>query len=149
MRLSPVVAALAALAIAPPVVADPSLDDRRDASMLPLDRPTEIGGVRLACTGVGEARTDPRWLGYAVRIEVSNARGEYLAGEQVTLRDIRGRELFTVACDDPWVLADLAPGRYVVEARLQGHPDLSPSTTTIRVPPRGQVRIVLQFPEAD
>jgi hypothetical protein len=128
-----------------PALAAATLDDRIDATILPLERPIEIGGVRLACTAIAETRTEPQWQGYSVRIGISNTRPEDLAGEEVTVRDVRGRILFTVGCDDPWVLADLAPGTYLVEARLHGAPDAEPRTANVRAPARGQVRVVLQF----
>ena len=37
---------------------------------LPIDRPTTVGGVEVACTGIGQTRTDPKWPAYPVRDRV-------------------------------------------------------------------------------
>ena len=47
---------------------------------LPADQPVVVNGLDLVCTGVGEdARNDPRWTAYPVRIEFANADAQYLS----------------------------------------------------------------------
>jgi hypothetical protein len=114
---------------------------------LTVDAETQVGGVPVACTGIGQMRNDPRWQAYGVRIEVSNAMNEYLVGEAVTVRDKAGAEILSVTCDAPWVLIKLPPGAYVVEGRILGSP-AKPRSAPFSPPKSGQMRLVLQFPDA-
>ena len=114
---------------------------------LPADAPTVVNGVDAACTGIGQTRNDPRWSDFAVRIEVSDHENAYLADAVISVADARGRPVLSVSCDSPWVLLDLAPGRYVVRAEIPD-PNLRPRSATIVAPVRGQIRVVLQFPDA-
>lgn len=112
-------------------------------SIAPLDVETRLNGVELACTGIGlEARSDPRWGSYGVRVELSNSRNEYLTGGAITLRDGSGRVVLSAQCDAPWLLLRLSPGRYSVEATM---PDAAPRSSAFVAPRSGQLRVVLQF----
>ncbi len=112
-------------------------------SIAPLDVETRLNGVEVACTGIGlEARSDPRWGGYGVRVELSNSRNEYLTGGTVTLRDATGAAVFSAQCDAPWLLLRLSPGRYSVEATMPG---AAPRSSAFIAPRTGQLRVVLQF----
>lgn len=114
---------------------------------LPSDTPTEVNGVEAACTGIGQTRNDPRWADYAVRVEVSDHESAYLADAVIGVFTARGRPVLQVSCDSPWLLLDLAPGRYVVRAEIPGS-EARPRSSTIVAPARGQIRVVLQFPDA-
>lgn len=120
-----------------------------DMQSMPVDRPITVAGIEAACTGVGETRMDPRWLGYSIRLEFSNARNEYLAGEEVTLYDAANRPIAAFACADPWLLLDLPPGTYLVEARITGEADLGIRRVAVHPNAQGQQRVVIQFPDAD
>src|SRR5690606_19246732 len=86
-----------------------------DANTMPNDRPVDVNGVNLACTGVGdEAKTDPRWAEYAVKIEFANRNAEYLTDVDTTVADAKGEQLFQVRCESPWLLADLPLGKYTL-----------------------------------
>jgi hypothetical protein len=111
------------------------------------DAPTIVNGVDLACTGIGQTRKDTRWEAYGVRLEFSNARNEYLTGAVVVVRDARGRELVNVACDAPWILLKLPKGAYRVDGRLL-ESAAKPRSAPFRAPASGQLRVVLQFPDA-
>lgn len=113
---------------------------------LPIDTEARVGGVELACTGVGlDARNDPRWLAYGVRVELSNGRNEYVVGGTVTVKDAVGRVLVAARCDAPWLLLRLAPARYVVSATVEGA--AAPRSAPLIAPASGQLRVVLQFLE--
>ncbi|WP_334163574.1 hypothetical protein [Phenylobacterium sp.] len=131
--------ALAALVLAPAAFAQPAA--------LPVDVETEVNGVPVACTGVGQTRLDPKWLAYPVRVEVSNALNEYLVGSEVTIRDRAGREVLSASCDAPWLLLKLPAGAYRIEGRIAGSP-AKPRTAPFSPPAAGQMRLVLQFPDA-
>jgi hypothetical protein len=115
--------------------------------VLPLDAPAVVNGVELACTGIGQTRAEARWQAYGVRIEFSNARNEYLTGGAVVVRDAAGRELVNASCDAPWVLLRLPKGAYRAEGRLLGSA-AKPRSAPFAPPASGQLRVVLQFPDA-
>jgi hypothetical protein len=95
------------------IVAATVLVRAQDERAMPLDRPVEVNGYDLVCTGVGdEARDDPRWREYPVRIEFANRDAQYLANIDVAVADADGKLLFAVLCESPWLLAKLPPGKY-------------------------------------
>jgi hypothetical protein len=113
-----------------------------------LDEETTVGGIPVACTGIGQTKNDPKWLGYPVRVEFADAAHDYLAGEVLTLSDARGHELLQVSCEGPWVLLKLPPRlSYRIEARATEH-DVGPQTARVKAPSHGQARFVLTFPNA-
>jgi hypothetical protein len=110
---------------------------------LPPDRPVQMGGVEVVCTGVGlDARQNPHWIAYSLRVEIAGAGGRYLGDAQIDLRK-DGASLLSVRCDGPWLLFRLAPGRYQVDAVLNGQTVSSAAF----VPATGQGRIILRFVE--
>ena len=112
---------------------------------LPEDEPVTIGGIDVACTGVGdEAISDPRWRNYSVRLEFAGGNREYLADLDVTVETQGGNELLAVHCSGPWVLVNLDPGKYRVHAVYEQ--GLSKSVL-ITAPDHGQKRVVISFPE--
>jgi hypothetical protein len=114
------------------------------AQSLPPDTPVVVNGLDLVCTGVGEdARNDPRWRAYAVRIEFANAKAEYLSDAVLAVATADGTQLFEVTCDSPWVLANLKPGKYVLAATYEG----IVKTEKFTAPKSGQGRFVVRFPE--
>jgi hypothetical protein len=115
---------------------------------VPLDHETVIGGVPVACTGIGQTRNDPKWLAYPVRVEFADTAHGYLAGEVLDLSDAAGQPVLQVACEGPWILLKLPPGvSYKVSARVAGG-HVPPQTATIKAPSQGQARFVLTFPVA-
>jgi hypothetical protein len=139
MRLSPALVTLAALAVATAAAAQPV--------RVALDQETVIGGVGVACTGIGQTKNDPKWLAYGVRVEFADASSNYLAGEDLTLSG-SGGEILSISCEGPWVLLKLPAGQaYQVQARVtQG--GVQPRTATVKAPSHGQTRVVLTFPDA-
>ena len=74
-------------------------------------------GVRYACTGVSqESRDDPRWSGYPVKLVFAAADGGFLGDVKVKIGDAKGDTVLQAQCNAPWLLVDLAPGSYKVEA---------------------------------
>lgn len=111
------------------------------AQSLVLDSPTMVGGIETVCTGAGlDAREDPRWNAYGLKIEIAGEGGKYLGNEVVTLRK-DGNSLVTVTCGGPWLLFRLAPGRYEVEAQIGNQT----ASSAAFVPSQGQGRIILRF----
>ena len=115
-----------------------------DANTVPADQPTEVNGYEVACSGVGdEARVDPRWPAFAVKIEFANNAAEYLSDIDVSVADAAGEALFHVRCETPWLLAKLPAGKYTVAGTYEG----ITKTAKLTAPASGQARIVIRFPE--
>jgi len=111
------------------------------------DTPTTINGVEAVCTGVGSAKDDPRWSGYPVKLEFSNAGAQFLSGENVKLMDRAGQQLAEFDCTGPWVLLELPKGSYSVTASIPQQ-NLGPKSATFETPASGQKRVEIQFPAA-
>lgn len=132
--------ALAVLALAFPALA-------QDGPVrIPLDGERTIGGVAIACTGIGQEKSDPRWLAYPVRVEFSEPAGDYLADEALSVTDHAGRTLAKVACEGPWILLrPEAPGEYRFSGWVPGNPG-GARGGAFHIPLKGQIRLVLRFP---
>ena len=80
---------------------------------LPVDKPTTVNNIGLDCMGVS-ARDRDRSLvkSYSVRLETVGGYGQYLANDDITLRNRQGQQLLNVKCDAPWLMIKLDPGRY-------------------------------------
>jgi len=116
---------------------------------LQLDAETMIGGIGVACTGIGESKHEARWNDYPLRIEFANDLREYLIGTKVTVSTMEQQPIMNVSCWGSWLLLK-PPARdsYRVEARIIG--ETGPSQiTTVQAPTSGQARIVLEFPGVD
>lgn len=115
---------------------------------LTVDAETTAGGVPMACTGIGQTRLDAKWQAYPVRVEFSNARNEYLVNGAITVKDHKGAEVLSVACDAPWILMKLPAGAYTVQGHIVGSP-AKPRSAHFSPPKAGQMRLVLQFPDVE
>jgi hypothetical protein len=113
---------------------------------VPLDQETTIAGVGVACTGIGQTKSDPKWQAYPVLVEFAGPGGEFLADESMSVSDAKGTQLMTVACEGPWILLKLPPGKvYRVEGRV-GRTAERTASGTVKAPSHGQARFVLRFP---
>ena len=110
----------------------------------PLDQEVMAGSVPVACTGIGQSKQDPKWASYPLRIEFSNPRREYLADVEVTVSS-HGRTVASVSCEGAWVLMKVRAGPYGIQATL--HENGRTGAASVRVPARGQARIVVVFPD--
>ena len=132
-------AAAAAVALASPAVAQPA-----GVVNLPVDRPTTVQGVQVACTGIGQtARDNPSWLAYPVRVEFSDHLNAYLGAGQITVLSAK-TPVLSVRCDAPWILLKLPAGAYTVEGHVPGA-QAQPRSARFQPPAHGQMRVVLQF----
>jgi hypothetical protein len=111
-----------------------------DSSMV-QDQPMNIAGVETVCTGVGlEARSDPQWNAYPLRLEFVGKYGQMLGDAKVTVSG-QGKTV-DVHCNGPWVLMKLPAGTYHMSADVgdAGHKDMTihvPGKLTIRYPNSG------------
>lgn len=112
---------------------------------LAMDVPIQIAGIETVCTGVGlEARENPDWGAYALKVEIAGNGGNYLGDERVTLRH-NGADILSANCAGPWLLFQLPPGRYAVEAEYAGRT----VSSAAMVSAGSQSRIILRFPDGE
>src|SRR5882672_6598279 len=65
---------------------------------LPFDNPVSMRDIEVACTGVGaDARNDPRWSGFPLKIELVGKAGQFLGDTVVTVTK-GDEELASVSC---------------------------------------------------
>jgi hypothetical protein len=109
---------------------------------LPFDQPASVDGIETVCTGVSlEARQNPSWQAYGLKVEVAGKGGQYLG--DVTVRVSKdGKPVLAAVCGGPWILFKLPPGRYRIDAAEEGQTAASAAF----VPNAGQGRIILRFP---
>lgn len=132
---------IARLAILTMICALPA--SAQEVVSLAPDTPTKIGDMEAVCTGAGlEARQNPAWTSYPLKIEVAGRGGQYLGDVTLTLSR-GGHGLTTVHCDGPWILFRTLSGRYQVQAQTKG----KTTESAAFVPASGQGRIILRFPE--
>jgi hypothetical protein len=78
-----------------------------------------IGAVKLMSGGVGEeseTRVLARSGEFNLKLLFATRTGHYLAGIPVTIADAGGKVIAETVSEGPWLLATLAPGKYVITA---------------------------------
>jgi hypothetical protein len=104
----------------------------------------QVGGATAVCTGIGlNAREDPRWHDFPLRVEISGKQGQYLGDAIVEIKGAGVSEELTLRCSGPWVLVDVPAGRYSVTTSA-GH-DGPTRAATVNVG-ESQRRLVMHFP---
>ena len=118
----------AALSIAGAAHAQTPTEKEKQA---PVETPTlpavqKSGAVEYLSGGIGkdestafeaESRAWPLAIQFAV---TGGQRAQFASDVQVTVRDAAGRTVLETASNGPFLLLRVAPGRYDVEASLQG-----------------------------
>ncbi|MBU6261099.1 MAG: carboxypeptidase regulatory-like domain-containing protein [Burkholderiales bacterium] len=107
------------------------------------------GGVSYLSGGIGDGQAaaikaaSPHWpltLLFAVR---TGRSADYLANVQVTVHDAQGRVVLETTADGPYLLAQLAPGAYQVDATVAG----KTLARKVKVNAGHPVRAVFVWPE--
>ncbi len=107
------------------------------------DTPSRAGGIEAVCTGIGlDARQNPSWADYPLKIEVAGRGGQYLGDVHLVLSQ-KDKALATLTCSGPWILFRVPTGHYQIVVQTEGR---SVSSAAL-VPAVGQGRIILRFPE--
>ena len=102
-------------------------------------------GVRYVCAGVSqESRDDPRWGSYPVKLVFAAADGGFLGDVKVKIGDAEGDTVLQAHCLSPWLLVDLGPGSYKVEAMARQDYQQS---FALRVADSRQQEHTTRFPE--
>jgi hypothetical protein len=113
------------------------------ANAIPFDTAVTIEGVETVCTGIGvEARGEPRWNAYPLKVELVGRGAQYLGDVHIAVTKDEKRVL-EVDCGGPWVLFKLPAARYQLHATIEGHT----VSSSAYVPATGQGRIILRFPQ--
>ncbi|HSN82743.1 MAG TPA: hypothetical protein VLS88_09215 [Polyangiales bacterium] len=107
--------------------------------------PQTQNGVELVSGGVGgreQAALDKMDEKYNVRVTISNSRGAYLSGVDLSIETDAGKRLVEHTLRGPILLAKLDSGRYVLQARGEGR---MTERRVFDVPkdPKDQVRIFI------
>jgi hypothetical protein len=114
------------------------------ATMLPVDQLTEVGDTMAVCTGIGlDARDDPRWRDFPLRVEIAGKDGQYLGDAIVEVKGAALDNEMILRCSGPWVLVDLPSGKYQVTVQA-GHD--GPMRTAMVNVGETQKRLVMHFP---
>lgn len=109
---------------------------------VPVDKPMDVGGTHVACTGVGtDDRDNPQWSAYPFKLELAVPNGALLGETDVTVSG-GDKPPIAVHCAGPWVLFQLPAGHYSVSATTSG----ATKTASVDVPSSGQKSITLEFP---
>jgi hypothetical protein len=102
------------------------------ASADPLPPAQHQGEVEYIAGGVGKDESDAMKQAnadYPLLIEFAsarrgqadgNAKGEFVAGADVAIRDASGNEILHTQVDGPLLLVRVAPGQYSIDANWQG-----------------------------
>jgi hypothetical protein len=116
-----------------------------DSALSAPDPEQNYQGIRYACAGVSEeSRADPRWQDYAAKFVFAGGGGDYLGDVTLTIDKPAGGTVFAAHCGSPWVLIDLAPGRYRVDAVVR---QIHRQTFDLAVGGKGQTERVVRFPD--
>lgn len=101
------------------------------------NRPYVHGGVSIEeARKLEQQRNDYRlWLVTADR------SGAWLAGAKTRVKDARGEVVLDTVLDGPYLLVDLAPGRYTIETEVEGRT----RTQTVSVGSSGTRQLVMYF----
>jgi hypothetical protein len=115
---------------------------------LTQDKLSTIDGMQVVCTGVGSAKSNPRWSSFPVKLVFANRRGEFTAGENVDIRQ-GDRSVLRTSCDAPWLLLSPAAGHYQVSATLSGQSGVRRASGAFSTSGEGiQRTVTLEFPTA-
>ena len=115
------------------------------ADPLPMDRPLQLNGLEVVCTGIGESKDDPHWKAYPIRIEFSNGGAQYLSGATVKITQ-GARQIASLDCPGAWVLVKGTVGKYRVDASIDNS-NAKTVSARINMGAGAQKRIVLRFPD--
>lgn len=102
------------------------------------NRPFVSGGVSIEdAEALEQQRNDYRlWL-----VTAAEGSGAWLAGAQTVVRDGSGNVVLDTTLDGPYLLVDLAPGRYSIEVAYQGQR----RTQNVSVGATGTRQLVMYF----
>ena len=78
---------------------------------------------RFVAGGIGLDQSEPMKAAardFPLSITVAATSGAYLADSHIRIDDARGKAVLDTQLNAPYLLVDLSPGKYSVEATLQG-----------------------------
>lgn len=101
-------------------------------------RPFVSGGVSLEEVKSLESQrlNYQLWL-----VTLDKVSGAWLAGAQVAIRDAKGALVLETKLDGPYLFVDLLPGRYSIDATLEG----ATQSSSLHVTGRGLRQVLARF----
>ena len=118
-----------------------------DDGTLPAER-TE-GSVTFVSGGIGKDESEAMKRAasrYSLMIEMSSSggpRAEYVSGVKIDIRDQRGTTVLSTTSDGPFLLANLPPGQYSIDATWNG----KSQQRKVAVAAGAHPRVMLSFPK--
>ncbi len=106
--------------------------------------PSGWQSIKYACTGVGESRQDPRWEKYPLKLTFTASGTAYISSVEVKIKDQKGDLAFEAKCNSPWLVVNLKPGSYRVEATAL---EKYPQKASFKINSGSQTSQVIRFPE--
>ncbi len=120
---------------------------RADDGALPAERTQ--GSVTFVSGGIGRDESEAMKRAasrYSLSIEMSSSggpRAEYVAGVKVDIRDQRGNTVLSTTSEGPFLLANLPPGQYSIDATWNGNSQ----QRKVAVAAGAHPRVILSFPK--
>jgi hypothetical protein len=99
---------------------------------------------RYIAGGIGLDESEPMKAAardFPLAITVAAKSGAYLADSRIRIEDARGAVILDTQLKAPYLLVDLAPGKYKVDATLQGQRQ----TRNVDIAAKAPARIVFTF----
>lgn len=101
------------------------------------DRPFIAGGI-----GLDESEQMKSMArDFPLSITVAAKSGAYLADSHVKIQDARGQTVLDTQLDAPYLLVDLPPGKYNVEATIQG----KKQQRSVEIAANGRAKVLFSF----
>ncbi len=130
------------------VLASPAGAEPPDVATASPLMPQMQNGISFLTGGIGDREQERlRELDddYSLRVALTRADGAYLADVKVVIEDKAGHNLVETTTRGPILLADLAPGRYLMRATFEGR---MAERRVIDIPKdRDQVRLFVAIEE--
>lgn len=104
-------------------------------------------GIRYASGGVGETEDNAfrkAASDYSLNLLFTTEQGRYMAGVKTVVKKKNGTEILSTVSDGPWLLAELPPGAYTVEASAEG----KSFTRKVDVKKGKPTKVILRWPAA-
>ena len=104
----------------------------------------ELHGVTFITGGVGadeRAELKGQFKEYTCRIVLANKKGEYLYRAEVSIRDSENKEVLKTKMCGPWLLVNLAEGKYTIAVCHKG----ATQTLSVAIQEEKQGAVVARF----
>ena len=85
--------------------------------------------VPFTCVGASaDQRENAASVQHTLKLVFAEPSGHFLADVATRVSDANGNVLLHIVCGGPWLLLDLSPGQYQIEASFEGESQTVPVT---------------------